>query len=104
MSKFKLFTIAILAILLSACAIPPKSPEPTISYVVVKPSTDMVNNCSVSTPPEIDGYVSASADKQKKYLTNYSSSLLNDLTICNAKWTTLRQWYEDQIKIYEKKK
>ncbi len=96
----KLFVI-LLAITLSGCGMFTKKSESFVErQVLVKPSEQMITNCSATKPPEKDTYLKLSANEKEAVLFEFSNSLLKDILTCNAQWQELRQWYSKQSEIF----
>ena len=95
---FTLF-VAIIVLALVGCASTPQIVTQT-KYQVVVPSADLTAACSVTQPPDRTTFINEEQDARFTDLFKYSSSLLNDLNVCNKRWAALNQWFTDQQKAY----
>lgn len=99
----KVVCIAVMAMVLSACANNPVIPQiGRTEYIVVTPSADMLKKCHVTAPPDKTVFSTADKDSQLNMLFNLSSSLYSDLKLCNQRWTDMPEWFSAQQKVYSK--
>ena len=68
--------------------------------VLVTPPNQLMGPCSMTPPPEIQTYLDLDWSEKEAMLFHYQSRLLEDLMLCNVKWVQLRQWKDDQEKLY----
>lgn len=59
-----------------------------------------LSQCSVNKPPARVDYIGLDYRSKEEVLTDYSMSLLSDLSACNIQQTGLNNWYIEQKKIY----
>ncbi len=90
-----------LSTLLVACASTPTVVEKT-KYVLVEPDETMLNTCDSTKPPKKDEYVNNTLIDKENILYTYSISLLKDLSNCNNKIITIKNWFNQQKEIYNK--
>ena len=63
---------------------------------------EMLDNCSVSKPPEKDVYISKTFNGKEELLTNYILDLHTDIKNCNTKLGKIKQLTKEQKLILER--
>lgn len=101
MKSFKLVFLGLLSLFLSACET--MQPKVTTQYVVVSPSSDLMADCPIATPPNKEEYLSASVAKREELLYNLSMEQYKNIQKCNIQMKKLRKWKTEQEAIYKEK-
>lgn len=100
MKKKYLIASTILCFALSGCfgTVPTQS-ETKVVTVTIKPSTDLVKDCSLaSAPPNPAEYKIASFEQREIMLHDFAVGALTAFNLCNERWATLRDWIAKQDK------
>lgn len=95
----KIIFFIITCIMLIGCDTTPKITY-VDKYIYVKPPEEMLKNCVATKPPTKANYISSTYAQKEQLLSDYSSDLLTDITVCNVQWQTLRKWNADQEQVY----
>ena len=88
--------IVFLCVLLVACSTPPTVTQ--VNTKVIAPDDSLIIDCNITAPPDKKEYVAATMKIREQSLANYSSSLMNDLIICNQRIAGIREWKVNTIK------
>ena len=98
----KIVIALLVAILAGGCACPTPQVVVKTEHVLVVPSPELTQPCTVTAPPDKETYINSSSADKEKMLFLLSSDLYSNLKECNNHWANLNQWYTDQGKIYNK--
>ena len=73
--------------------------EPQVTYKtkVIAPEDILLVDCDISTPPNKNEYLNLSMSDKEGTLTNYSLSLIKNLSVCNKQMKALREWKKDSV-------
>jgi hypothetical protein len=76
-------------VLLAGCCTDPKIIYRT---QMIAPEDNLLVDCIVSTPPDINNYELGTMSDREKQLADYTSALLKDASVCNKQFVALRDW------------
>ena len=78
------------------------TPNVAVTTQVLVPD-ELIVDCIITPPPEVDIYLAATLKGREKILIDYSGELLNNSFICNKRLSILRHWKIETIEGINKK-
>ena len=102
----KLFITSLLLLFLTACHHNPIITEERIVYqtVLVVPPDELLQDCELQPPPDINTYIAATWTEKEQLLTTAYDEALRKTILCTVTKKSLRSWKKEQQNIYQAKK
>lgn len=88
---------------LTGCACEPKI-EYRYKTTLVTPPNQLIEDCEVQTPPDIDAYLAKKTwDEKEAVLTEALQDSIAKMNKCNIDKKSLRTWKKEQTDLHESK-
>lgn len=95
-----LSVVFVSALVLAGCAGQPAKPEVRYQNVLVVPDDNLLQDCAVAEPPDVDKYVQADWAGKEKLLTDMLQLATENIIVCNVRQQGLRDWKKKQVQIF----
>ena len=96
----KIFTALLVVSLavLAGCQTP--QTVTVVKTTPVLPADDLIVDCDVAPPPDLELYLSLSDDEKEQMLVDTYNQATSFAIVCNARQGKLRQWKIEQQKLF----